>query len=558
MSWVFFRARKAVRKWESRESRLKPGWFLEEREDETKAVASSAHSKAFGLLQMSGFTWENETAVRSGCLEGVSAASYNILGRFTAVIRFFTPQPGYGPASSRREWLRLGSLASVSALTVASRANARLGVTSPGFGRAKSVLLVYANGGQSQLETWDPKPDAPREVRGEFGAIASAVPGVFLGEHLPRLARLTNRVTIVRSLSHDDLDHGSATYLALTGRYHPQKSGNPPPRPTDYPTYGALVRRVRPSTTLPYSAVHVNGPALVPELPGPGQDGGFLGLNYDPLVVGDVTGAAPLPDLTPPPDLSAARIGARRSLLRALDGYRRELEGDRRLREADETYTQAYALLDSPRCQRAFDLDAEPAHVRDRYGRHRSGQACLLARRLAEAEVPLITVFWNHSARGQDKHPDDLETYGWDTHNDIFSVYRDHLLPRFDQSVSALLEDLDERGLLDQTLVVCMGEFGRAPRVANEAKFAGALPGRKHWANVYSLFVAGAGVSRGAVLGASDRLAAYPVSERFGPWDVAATMLAALGIDPASEATDPLGRPFPLTLGRPMAGLYAG
>ena len=479
-----------------------------------------------------------------------------------AVIRFVAGPPDLGAPRSRREWLRLGGLAGLVGLTRPADA------APPGrgsrdrprwFGRAKTVLLVYANGGQSQLETWDPKPDAPLEIRGEFGSIPTSVPGVRFGEHLPRIARLADRLTVLRSVSHNDLDHGSATYLALTGRYHPQKSGNPPPAPTDYPTLGALLNRVRPSARSPYTAVHVNGPALVPELPGPGQDGGFLGREYEPLLVGDVTlGPASLPNLSPPPELPPVRIEARRSLLNTLDAYRARLEGDVRMRDLDGLYRQAYALLDSPRARAAFDLNAEPARVRDRYGRHRSGQACLLARRLAEAEVPLVTVFWNHSARGQDKYPDDVDSFGWDTHNDIFAVYRNHLLPRFDQSFSALLEDLDGRGLLDQTLVIGMGEFGRAPRVAAEARFAGALPGRKHWANVYSIAVAGAGVTRGAVLGESDRLAAYPVSNRVGPWDVAATILAALGIDPSGETTDSLGRPFPLTIGMPVAGLFQG
>ncbi|MBY0397993.1 MAG: DUF1501 domain-containing protein, partial [Thermoleophilia bacterium] len=194
---------------------------------------------------------------------------------------------------------------------------------------------------------------------------------------------------------------------------------------------------------------------------------------------------------------------------------------------------------------------------RDRYGRFRAGQSCLLARRLIEAGVPLVTVFWNHSARGQDTHAGDLDAYGWDAHNDIFGVYRD-LLPRFDRSVSALLEDLESRGLLDETLVLITGEFGRAPLVALEPKFAGASPGRKHWAGAYSVFFAGAGVRRGAVLGASDRLGAYPSADPVGPWDLAATLFAALGVDPAAELHDPLGRPFPITLGRPIAGLYGG
>lgn len=466
-----------------------------------------------------------------------------------------------GSILNRRDWLRLIGLSGLVGLAAPVRARAG---TSPtrgprpaGFGRAKSVILVYINGGPSQFETFDPKPDAPDEIRGAFGAIPTAVPGTFLGEHLPRLARLADRYALLRSVSHDDLDHGSATYLALTGRYHPQKSANPRPSPNDFPALGSVLKRVRPSQSTPYTAVHVNGPALVPELPGPGQDGGFLGREYDPMLIGDVTlGPEALPSLAPPAGMATVRIEARRSLLDTLDATRRTWLNLPAFGEMEGLYHQAYNLLDSPRSRAAFDLDAEPEALRDRYGRHRSGQACLLARRLAEAEIPLITVFWNHSARGQDKHPDDIDTYGWDTHNDIFSVYRDILLPRFDLSFSALLEDLDNRGLLDQTLVVGMGEFGRAPRVANEARFAGNAPGRKHWANVYSIVLAGAGIVPGAVVGASDRIGAYPTTDRVGPWDIAATMLSALGIDPSAEYTDPLNRPFPLTTGRPISALY--
>ena len=471
------------------------------------------------------------------------------------MIRFTTP----GPSISRREWLRIGGLAGLAKVAASSQALAGAGRRSPGFGRAKSVIVVYANGGQSQLETWDPKPDAPAEVRGEFQAISSSVPGTLLGEHLPRLARLADRYTIVRNVSHDDLDHGSATYLALTGHYHPQKSANPSPRPTDSPTLAAVLQRVRRNPDLPYTGVHVNGPALVPVLAGPGQDGGFLGREYEPLLIGDLTqGPIALPELSTPPELPAVRLEARRSLLDSIDSYRTLLDGHRAVSDMDNIFRQAYDLLASPRSHAAFDLTAEPMSVRQRYGLHRSGQACLLARRLAEAEVPLITVVWNHSARGQDLHPDDANTYGWDTHNDIFTVMRDHLLPRFDQSFSALLEDLDQRGLLDQTLVVCMGEFGRAPLVAAEPKFAGALPGRKHWANVYSVVMAGAGVLRGSTVGASDRFAAYPKSDRVGPWDIAATIFSALGIDPGSMFLDRFSRPLPIATGEPIDALYRG
>jgi hypothetical protein len=276
-------------------------------------------------------------------------------------------------------------------------------------------------------------------------------------------------------------------------------------------------------------------------------------------VIGDTRDRpAFLDDLTPSPEIPEVRLEARRSLLASVEGACRRWRRDPAMMEMSQLYRQAYTFLGSPRSREAFDLAREPEAVRDRYGRHRSGQACLLARRLVEAGVPLITVMWNHSARGQDKGLGDPESFGWDTHNDIFETLREHLLPRFDQSFSALLEDLDRRGLLDETLVVCMGEFGRAPRVALETTFAGQTPGRKHWANTYSIVMAGAGVSRGAVLGGSDRIAAHPVADRVGPWDVAATIFAALGIDPASEYTDPLDRPFPISIGTPIAGLYRG
>ncbi len=483
------------------------------------------------------------------------------------MLRFFASPRRSGEPLSRREWLRIGGLAGLNlALTGKGAATARAGSSGtasvPGFGRAKSVILVYTSGGQSQLETWDPKPDAPAEIRGEFDAIPTSVPGTYIGEHLPRLAQLADRYAIVRSVSHDDLDHGSAGYLALTGQFHPIKSSNPAAKATDHPTYGAVLHRVQPSGRFPYTAVHVNGPALVPETIGPGQDGGFLGRDFDPLLLGDVSsGQIAVPCLDMQPELSAVRLSARQNLKSALEEACHELErdrhfADRRMRGVENAYQQAFDLLSSPTCRQAFDLAAEPSAVRNRYGWHRSGQACLLARRLVEAGVPLVTVIWNHSNRGQDKNPQSPEAFGWDTHNDIFEALKRHLLPRFDESFSALLEDLGERGLLDQTLVVCMGEFGRAPLVALEKKFAGSSPGRKHWASVYSIVMAGAGITPGAVYGASDRIAAQPASNRVEPGDVAATMFSALGVDPAGHFQDAFGRPYAIVAGRPIEGLY--
>jgi uncharacterized protein (DUF1501 family) len=455
---------------------------------------------------------------------------------------------------SRRAWLRLGSLAAVAALPkIATASDAP---RAPGFGRAKSVVLVFANGGQSQLDMWDMKPTAPLDIRGAFQPIGTRIPGVQFCEHMPRIAAVADRLTIVRSMSHEDLDHGSAAYLCLTGTYHARRSGNPPPSPNDAPTYGAVLRRLRPTARFVSDAVHLNGPALMPFEPGPGQNGGFLGRAFEPLLVGDPAGAAgAIPGLAPQLDLPPERMDDRLGLKQTLDRELSRLDALQSAYEMDGLYSQARAMLALPQVRAAFDLSAEPAAIREAYGHHRSGQALLLARRLVAAGVPYINVIWNHSNRGQDKS-DETDQFGWDTHNDIFAALRDRLLPRFDQSFAAFITDLDQRGMLDETLVVCMGEFGRAPRVALEPRFAGASPGRKHWASAYSIALAGAGVTRGAVVGATDRLGAEPITDRYGPWDVAATMFHALGIDPHGHYLDPLGRPLAITTGKPIAALY--
>jgi hypothetical protein len=457
--------------------------------------------------------------------------------------RFLARPSLAGELPSRRDWLRLG----IPALLAAT---ARSGLASP-LARAKSVLVVFTSGGQSQLDTWDPKPNAPVEVRGAFGTIPTALPGVRVCEHLPRLSKLADRLMVLRSMTHDDLDHGSACYLALTGQFHPRKSSNPPPAPSDFPALGAVLHRVRPTDRFPHSAFHINGPLLAPIEESPGQYGGFLGRGYDPLELGDVSaGAAVLDGLSLPPDVSRDRLRRRKSLAAALGSEAVPVAGHADL------LRKAYELIDSPRVRTAFELDRERTKVRDRYGRYRAGQACLLARRLVEAGVPWVTAFFNHTIRGQDDHPDDTDQYGWDTHNDIFEAMREHLLPRFDHSFSALLEDLDDRGLLKETLVVCMGEFGRAPLVAREKNFAGTTPGRKHWARCYSIVLAGAGVRRGAVYGSSDRHAAYPQSHPVTPGDLAATMFHALGIPADTHYTDLAERPQRMTTGEPVAGLF--
>lgn len=493
------------------------------------------------------------------------------------MLRFVVEQAAAGRRLARREWLRLGgwglgalclppfgqlaTRAALAATSMADESRAKAPhsfAARDGFGRARSVIFVYLSGGLSQLDSWDPKPEAPDTVRSVFAPIATRVPGTYVCEHLPRLAQLADRYTLLRSLSHDDTDHGSATYLTLTGRFHARKSSNPPPSPLDQPTHGAVLTRVRPTERFPATAATLNGPALVPMLPAAGQFAGFLGPRYEPLVVPEPGGPQPLAGLDPLDELPVVRMRERLSLKQELDRARHDWEAEPRLIEASHWYRQAIELLASDTARAAFDLSREPAAVRARYGEHRQGRACLLARRLVEAGVPLVTVIWSPSNRGQDERPDETDAYGWDTHNDIFTALRDRLFPRFDQSLSALLEDLDARGLLDSTLVVAVGEFGRAPTIALEQNFAGSSPGRKHWANAYSALFAGAGVARGAVVGATDRLGGSPVTRRYNPTDLAATLYWALGLDPAIHFTDDLGRTFPLATGAPIAALYGG
>lgn len=465
----------------------------------------------------------------------------------------------------RRSWLRNmgGAGLAVAAEFLQRQAMALDPVSSPqppasrlpGFGRAKTVLVVIASGGQSQLETWDPRPDAPAQIRGEFAPIQTSVPGTIICEHLPRLARLADRYAIIKSMSHEDLDHGSALYLSLTGQYHARLSSNPPPKETDLPFYGSVLELKRPATNFLRSSVLINGPALVPFEPGPGQYAGLLGRQFDSLMIGDVTTDQPaIPGMEQLEELNVSRQARRRQLLSRLQSAKPL--ASQPVGDMETLYQQAYGMLDRPAARRVLELDAEPARIRDRYGRHRAGQACLLARRLVQAEVPLVTVIWNHSNRGQDRSPEDLEQHGWDTHNDIFDVMRTSLLPRFDQSFSALLEDLEVRGLLETTLVIGMGEFGRAPLVALERNFAGETPGRKHWAAAYSIVLAGAGVRGGATIGTTDRHAAYPTSTKYGPWDVTATIFHALGIDPADHYFDNANRPYPISIGQPITALF--
>jgi hypothetical protein len=358
---------------------------------------------------------------------------------------------------SRRGLLRVGGLVFGLGLTdlLAAEHPARRGPYPREMprGRAKACILLFMWGGPSQLDTWDPKPEAPAEVRGEFRSIATSVSGVRISEHFPRLARLADRYAIIRSVTHDDPAHLSSVHHLLTGHHAPKvKSDADPPSRRDSPVVGSVLTRLRPSGALP---PFVTMPWIVshPAAPGgkaPGQNGGWLGPACDPFVLaGDPAARGfTVPQLARPADLTAQRLDDRRNLLAHLGG--RPTPGD----GLSDFQQRALDIVSSGAARRAFDLSREPAPVRDRYGRHIHGQCLLLARRLIEAGVRLVCVNWHQDGQNF-----------WDTHANNFNGLKQRLMPPADQGLAALLEDLSQRGLLDETLVVWVGEFGRSPRI---------------------------------------------------------------------------------------------
>ncbi len=463
----------------------------------------------------------------------------------------------------RRTLLRLGALAGLGTVSGLGWEPGRIWAGTRIKPRAKSVVILFAGGGPSQLETWDMRPDAPSMVRGAFKPINTVVPGINICEHLPKLAQLAQHYSIYKTLSHEDLEHGSSCYLALTGHYHPRKTSNPDPRGDDRPAASCLAKKLKPETVGPFGAFHLNGPLLTPLTPGPGQYPGVLGPAYGAIGLGDPRlDPATLLGLKNRIELPKLRIDGRRILQTQLENMAHSAETALGTGEPfalrDLNLDQGYRLLEQPNLRMAFDLTRESQKVHDRYGRHRMGQACLLAKRLVEANTPWVTVFLNQSIRGQDIEPTDGDACGWDTHNDLFEAMETMLLPRLDQAMSALLTDLKESGRLQDTLVICMGEFGRSPLVAYEKRFVGNTPGRKHWAATYPMVVAGAGTQAGRIIGATDRHAAYPMTEPAGPWDVAITCLEALGIPAEGSVIDREGRLLTLPDGRMMEKLWTG
>jgi hypothetical protein len=443
---------------------------------------------------------------------------------------------------SRREFLRVGGLA-FAGLSLPTLLAGKVAAAPKTGVKAKACIQLFMWGGPSQLETFDLKPHAPEGIRSLFRPIATNVTGIRICEHLPRMARMADRYAILRSVMHTGVNHGTSAYHMLTGHIHATPGTLRHPTPSDHPSVGCAVARFgrQPRNLPPYVAL----PSVLHDGDGgevPGQGPGFLGQAFAPFLVdGDPT----RPDfsikaLSLPADVDSRRVQRRMGLLAALDHANERLGQAPSTRDAAEHYERAFRLLRSPATQRAFHLATEPNRVRDRYGWHHFGQSCLLARRLVEAGVPLITVYWNAP------HIDDLQH--WDTHKDSVNRLKNHLLPPFDQAMTALLEDLHERRLLDSTLVVWMGEFGRTPKI-NKAV------GRDHWGFCQSVLMAGAGVRGGQVYGSSDASAAYAAEYPVSPDDLAATVFDSLGIPLAQEMRDAQGRPQPLCTGKPVLGL---
>jgi len=463
-------------------------------------------------------------------------------------------------AMTRRQWLGasgLGALGMNLGTLLHAQAAAESRTVNPPA-RLRACILLYQYGGPSHLDTFDLKPNAPAEIRGAFQPIATSVPGLQVAEHLPRLAARMHKAALIRSLHHANRLHDAAGIETLTGR--PLAGGDRElfsPIPQFFPSYGSALaylwreRRLDVAcAALPYLFHNV--------VDVPCQGAGFLGAAYDPFrIEGDPANRSYRADmLSLPGELTWARMRQRRSLLEEV----RRVQGSdhpagRQLRGFAE---RAYKLLESEAIRRALDLSQESERTRERYGyypatrayqggggglghgREIRGQSLLLARRLVEAGVAFVTIN-DYKQQGQN----------WDAHGFCFEEHRHYLLPPFDQGMSALIDDLDARGLLDTTLVIAVGEFGRTPRINANA-------GRDHWPDCYSVFLAGGGVRGGHVHGASDRIGAYPALEPVTPADLAATIFWRFGIDPATEIHDLTGRPYRLTDGEPIRRLFEG
>ncbi len=448
-------------------------------------------------------------------------------------------------ALNRRELMRMGgiSLAGLSLSSLMEAEATAVPQSSDGsFGRAKNIIFLYLNGGPPQHETFDPKPNAPAEVRGPFNPIQTNIPGIQFCELLPRTAAMADKLAVVRSMATDDNIHSSSGHWVLTG-YKYQGPNARTIQPTDWPYFGSLIKRYRPSEKMPaLSAVWVPDVIRLNDNVTPaGQTGGIMGSQWTPeRFVGDpsrpdyrIQGLEPL-------GITSQRLQQRQSLLSQLEDRVRHVEKSKSVDLFNTYQRQAYDLLTSGQARKAFAIHEEPDAIRDRYGRNRWGQCVLLARRLIESGVRLVHVNWP-------REPGDsaVDNPLWDTHAQNHDRLEDVLCPIFDVGFSALIEDLDQRGLLEETLVVAIGEFGRTPKINGKA-------GRDHWGPVFSFAMAGAGISGGQVYGSSDSQGAYPKTNRVEPGHLTASIFHLLGLNYQGTFSDPSGRELALTQHAPI------
>lgn len=457
------------------------------------------------------------------------------------------------PHPSRRTILVAGGLSFFGMDLASQTAKARLD-SSPPPGRkvARSTIMIWLSGGASHIDTWDMKPDAPAEYRGTFKPMPTSAPGIQLCEHLPHLARQAHHLAIVRSLG----DHGRGTgdhhagyYYNLTGhapdRTFHQLLNARTPYPTDWPSMASVVSLKRPPHPHLPSAITLPHKEGAPEYTRPGQFAARLGIDYDPVFV-DGTRERPL-DFTVPAlslrgELAGSRMLDRKSLLHAVDEARRMADHSNPARDYSKHQHKAFTLLSSRQTRAAFDLRAEPEQVRDRYGPGINALSMLLARRLVEAGVPFITVFWK-----EDKELDKLckSGGGWDTHGNNFGCLKDRLLPEFDRPYAALLDDLHQRGMLYSTLVLVSSEMGRRPKIGDPRSGGPGGAGRDHWTACMSVLLAGGGIRGGQVFGSTDKRAEYPMENPVAPEHIARTVFHAMGIDDLG-AIDRENRPVSL------------
>jgi uncharacterized protein (DUF1501 family) len=454
------------------------------------------------------------------------------------------------PATSRRGFLRRSAVAAAG-LALGNFLRLRAAATGAGPATADSCILIFLNGGMSHLDTLDPKPDQPADIRGEFAPIRTSAPGVLVGEHLPRLARQMHHCAVLRTVGFEGRlgNHSPACYHMLTGREPLGEAAVlAPPRPTDHPTLGAAAARMRPTPGSVPAFVMVPDVLIENVFLTPGQFAGWLGSRYEAFRLRTDPNAPTfaVPDLTRAADLPEGRLAARRNLRDRLGAGRPDLAGSAAGRELEPYYERAFALLTGSRAQAAFRLETESARVRDGYGRSTFGQSVLLARRLVEAGVRFVNVHWPNVGGGAN----------WDTHSNGFRRLKESLLPPTDRAVAALIGDLAERGLLGRTLVVVMTEFGRAPYIGRTFQNSGGPGGRDHWSNCFSVLLAGGGVRGGQVVGRSDPRGAFPAERPLTPADVVATVYHALGIDPGVTLRDVEGRTHLLCEGTAVRELF--